>query len=68
MTFLLFLGDSFSYCANPTGLKTDWCPTALKDDGSYTADMGFAWCTPGPVYEACKAAKAANTAHAQGEG
>ena len=22
--------------------------------------MGFAWCTPGPVYEACKEAKAAN--------
>ena len=52
-------GDSFSYCANPNGAKTDWCPTELNDDGSYSSDKGFSWCTPGPVYEACKVAKAA---------
>ena len=31
-------GDSFSYCANPSGVKTDWCPTELNSDGSYTSD------------------------------
>ena len=38
------LGDSFSYCANPTGAKTDWCPTQLNADGSYTSDLPFSWC------------------------
>ena len=37
-------GDSFSYCANPTGAKTDWCPTQLNADGSYTSDLPFSWC------------------------
>ena len=37
-------GDSFSYCANPTAAKTDWCPTQLNADGSYTSDLPFSWC------------------------
>ena len=53
------LGDSYSYCANPTNAKTDWCPTQLNDDGTYTSNLGFAWCEA-DTYTACEEAKAAN--------
>jgi len=54
-----YKGDSFSYCANPSSAKTDWCPTRLNDDGSYTSNLPFTFCE-GDVYTACEAAKQAN--------
>merc|ERR1719322_2074374 len=54
-----YKGDSFSYCANPSSAKTDWCPTRLNDDGSYTSSLPFTFCE-GDVYTACAEAKQAN--------
>jgi len=52
-------GDSFSYCANPNNAKTDWCPTQVNDDGTYTSDLGFSWCEA-DTYTACQETKEAN--------
>jgi len=54
-----YKGDSFSYCNNPNGAKTAWCPTALNDDGSYTSNLPFTYCE-GDVLTECDVLKEAN--------
>jgi len=54
-----YQGGSYSYCSNPNSARTSWCPRELNADGSYTADLGFAFCE-GDVLTACQAAKEAN--------
>jgi len=54
-----YQGDTYSYCANPNGAKTDWCPTQLNDDGSYTSNLPFSFCEA-DVYTACTATKEDN--------
>jgi len=51
-------GDKFTYCNNPSGAKTAWCPTALNDDGTYTSNLPFTYCE-GDVLTACETKKAA---------
>jgi len=51
--------NSYSYCNNPNGAKTAWCPTALNDDGTYTSNLPFAYCE-GEILTACDALKEAN--------
>merc|ERR1711915_1039182 len=48
--------NSYSYCNNPNGAKTAWCPTALNDDGTYTSNLPFAYCE-GEILTACDALK-----------
>merc|ERR1712156_760797 len=54
-----YQGGSYSYCSNPNSARTSWCPRELNADGSYTADLGFAFCE-GDLLTACQAAKEAN--------
>merc|ERR1712013_361183 len=49
----VYQGKSYSYCNNPNGVKTSWCPTALNDDGTYTSDLPFVFCE-GEIYNTCE--------------
>merc|ERR1712154_570570 len=48
-----YKGETYSYCNNPNGAKTSWCPTALNDDGTYTSNLPFVFCE-GEVYNVCE--------------
>merc|ERR1739838_689035 len=51
--------NSYSYCNNPNGAKTAWCPKELNDDGTYTSDLPFAFCE-GDALTECDKLKDAN--------
>ena len=48
-------GDEYRFCNNPNGARTDWCPTQLNADGSYTSDLPFVYCEADTA-TACEAA------------
>merc|ERR1739848_919135 len=52
----VYQGKTYSYCNNPNGAKTSWCPTALNDDGTYTSNLPFVFCE-GDLYNTCEDAK-----------
>merc|ERR1712168_26773 len=52
----VYQGKTYSYCNNPNGAKTSWCPTALNDDGTYTSNLPFVFCE-GDLYNPCEDAK-----------
>jgi len=52
-----YQGKAYSYCNNPGGAqKTDWCPTQLNSDGTYTSNLPFVYCE-NDVFTACEAEK-----------
>jgi len=51
-----YKGRDYLYCNNPNKARTSWCPTSLNSDGSYTPDLGMAFCE-GEVLTECERLK-----------